>query len=47
MRSFSAKADNIIFLEKGKVVETGTRDELIARQSKYAELYKLQVKKYV
>jgi len=39
-------ADNIIFLEKGKVVETGTHDELIKNQAHYAELYKLQAQKY-
>lgn len=39
-------ADNIIFLEKGKVVEIGTHDELIKNQAHYAELYKLQAQKY-
>ncbi|MBK3494059.1 hypothetical protein JFL43_04130 [Viridibacillus sp. YIM B01967] len=39
-------ADNIIFLEKGRVVETGTHAELINNQAQYAELYELQAQKY-
>ncbi|HEK9103801.1 ABC transporter ATP-binding protein [Bacillus sp. Xin] len=40
-------ADNVIFLEQGQVLETGTHDELIAKKGKYAELYELQARKYL
>jgi ATP-binding cassette subfamily B protein/subfamily B ATP-binding cassette protein MsbA len=35
-------ADQILFIEKGKLVEQGSHSELLARQGKYAELWKLQ-----
>ncbi|KAA6474762.1 ABC transporter ATP-binding protein [Bacillus swezeyi] len=40
-------ADHIVFLEKGKVAETGTHDELMKNQAQYANLYRLQAEKYV
>ncbi|MDQ3814741.1 MAG: ABC transporter ATP-binding protein/permease [Armatimonadota bacterium] len=35
-------ADRIVALEDGRVVETGTHDELLARGNLYARLYRLQ-----
>lgn len=35
-------ADRIIVLDKGKVAETGTHEELIEKGGKYAELWKIQ-----
>ena len=39
------KADKIIVLEKGEVIETGTHDELIAKGGHYHKLYQLQFEK--
>ena len=35
-------ADEILFLEEGRIVERGSHDELIAEAGRYAELYLLQ-----
>ncbi|MDA7025301.1 hypothetical protein PJ311_01600 [Bacillus sp. CLL-7-23] len=40
-------ADHIIFLEKGKVAETGTHSERMKKQAHYANLYRLQAEKYL
>ena len=39
-------ADKIYMLENGSVVETGTHDELIGQNGKYAEMFNLQAEKY-
>lgn len=38
--------DRILFLENGKVVETGTHEELMSRKGKYANMYEIQAKYY-
>ena len=36
------KADKIVLMEKGKIVETGTHLELMALDGTYKKLYELQ-----
>ena len=37
-------ADEILFIEKGKIIERGNHNKLINNNGKYAELYKLQIR---
>ncbi len=39
-------ADRIFFLEQGQVAESGTHDELMAQNGKYAKMFRLQAKNY-
>ncbi|PWC14531.1 ABC transporter ATP-binding protein [Brenneria corticis] len=40
--SFAARADHIVFLEQGRIVEQGSHDQLIAAGGRYAQLWQLQ-----
>lgn len=40
-------ADRIVMLEKGEIVEKGTHDELLKKNGKYAEMWKLQAGAYI
>jgi ATP-binding cassette subfamily B protein len=41
-----AAADIVLVLENGRIVESGSHDQLMAARGKYAELYELQAKGY-
>ena len=36
------KADKILMMEAGKIIESGTHSELLAKKGAYAKLYELQ-----
>ena len=40
-------ADRIIMLEKGKIVEQGSHEELLAMKGKYAQMWKVQAGAYI
>lgn len=44
--STTRHADRIFMLEKGRVIESGSHDELMALDGKYAYMFKLQAEKY-
>jgi len=41
------RADRIAVLQEGRVEELGTHDELLARNGRYAHLFRLQASGYV
>ena len=45
--STTRHADRIFMLEKGKIIESGSHEELINLNGKYAEMFNLQAEKYV
>lgn len=44
--SSAALADRIYLLERGSIVESGSHEELMAKDGKYAEMYHMQAKRY-
>ena len=44
--STTRHADRIIMLENGKIIETGSHDELMKKDGKYAYMFRLQAEKY-
>ena len=44
--SIGKLADKVIYLDRGRIVEQGTHDELIQRDGEYAKMYKLQASLY-
>lgn len=44
--STTRNADRIIMLEKGSIIEEGTHEELLARNGKYAQMWKVQAGNY-
>lgn len=44
--STTRHADRIIMMEKGRIIESGSHEELMALDGKYAEMFKLQAEKY-
>ena len=45
--STTRHADRIFMLEKGKIIESGSHEELMNLNGKYAEMFNLQAEKYV
>ncbi len=44
--STTRHADRIFMMEKGKIIESGSHEELMRLDGKYAEMFKLQAEKY-
>lgn len=44
--STTRDADRIVMLEKGRIIEEGTHEELLKKNGKYAEMWKVQASRY-
>ncbi|MBO7176656.1 MAG: ABC transporter ATP-binding protein, partial [Clostridia bacterium] len=44
--STTRMADRIYMFDGGALIESGSHDELMAHNGKYAEMYRVQAKKY-
>ena len=44
--SAAQMADRILFLEHGHIVEEGTHQELLEKNGRYAEMFRLQAQNY-
>jgi len=44
--STTRDADRILMLEKGRIVEEGSHDQLLALNGKYAQMWKVQAGRY-
>jgi ABC-type multidrug transport system fused ATPase/permease subunit len=40
------RADRIVVLDQGRIIEDGTQDELLARDGLYKQLYEIQFRNY-
>lgn len=45
--STTRHVDRIYMLENGRIIESGSHDELIARNGKYAQMFRVQAEKYL
>ena len=45
--STTRHVDKIYMFENGKIIESGSHDELISSNGKYADMFELQAKKYL
>lgn len=45
--STTRNADKIFMMENGKIIESGSHEELMSRGGKYAEMFELQAEKYI
>ena len=44
--STTRDADRIVMLEKGRIIEEGTHEELLKKNGKYAEMWNVQASRY-
>ena len=44
--STTRHADRILMLENGRIIESGSHDELMKKDGKYAYMFRLQAEKY-